>query len=106
MAFDVTAEIIDDDVRIILKGELDAAVAGLFKDTIEQAASQKPKRLVLFMDDLDFMASAGLRVLIFAKQKMGTDVSIHVIGSKGPVRNTLEMSGFHLSVYMQDSFMG
>ena len=106
MAFDVTAEIIDDDVRIILKGELDAAVAGLFKDTIEQAASQNPKRLVLFMDHLDFMASAGLRMLIFAKQKMGTDVSIHVIGSKGPVRNTLEMSGFHLSVYMQDSFTG
>jgi len=100
----VTAEKIDDDVRIILTGELDAAVAGQFKDAIEQASAQKPKRLVLFMDDLDFMASAGLRVLIFAKQKMGTEVMIHLIGCKGPVRNTLEMSGFHQSVYMQDTF--
>ncbi len=106
MAFSVTAEKKGDDVRITLTGELDAAVAGRFKEAIERASSENPKRLVLFMNDLDFMSSAGLRVLIFAKQKMGTNVSIHVIGSKGPVRNTLEMSGFHQSVYMQDSFSG
>ncbi len=106
MAFSVTAEKKGDDVRITLTGELDAAVAGRFKEAIEQASSENPKRLVLFMNDLEFMSSAGLRVLIFAKQKMGTNVSIHVIGSKGPVRNTLEMSGFHQSVYMQDSFSG
>ncbi len=106
MAFNVTAEKIGDDVRITLTGELDAAVAGRFKETIEQASSENPKRLVLFMNDLEFMSSAGLRVLIFAKQKMGTNVSIHVIGSKGPVRNTLEMSGFHHSVYMHDTFSG
>ena len=94
------------ELRIDESDEFVTLMELAFKDTIEQAASQKPKRLVLFMDDLDFMASAGLRMLIFAKQKMGTDVSIHVIGSKGPVRNTLEMSGFHLSVYMQDSFTG
>ncbi len=106
MAFNVTAEKKGDDVRITLTGELDAAVAGRFKEAIERASSENPKRLVLFMNDLEFMSSAGLRVLIFAKQKMGTNVSIHVIGSKGPVRNTLEMSGFHQSVYMQDSFSG
>ncbi len=106
MALNVTVEKVSDDVRITLTGELDANVAGQFKEAIEQASAEKPRRLVLFMDGLEFMASAGLRVLIFAKQKMGTDVSIYVIGSKGPVRNTLEMSGFHHSVYMQDSFTG
>lgn len=106
MAFNVTTEKVNDDVRITLTGELDASVAGQFKDAIEQASAQNPKRLILFMNELEFMASAGLRVLVFAKQKMGTNVSIYVIGSKGPVRNTLEMSGFHQSVYIQDTFAG
>lgn len=106
MALNVTIEKVSDDVRITLTGELDASVAGQFKEAIEQASAENPKRLVLFMKDLEFMASAGLRVLIFAKQKMGTNVSIYVIGSKGPVRNTLEMSGFHQSVYLQDTFSG
>ncbi len=106
MALNVTLEKMSDDVRITLKGELDANVAGQFKEAIEQASAEKPKRLVIFMNDLEFMASAGLRVLIYAKQKMGTDVSIYIIGCKGPVRNTLELSGFHHSVYMQDSYSG
>jgi hypothetical protein len=50
------------------------------------------------------MASAGLRVLIFARQKMGAGVSLYVIGSHGPVLNTLKMSGFHHSVYLQDAY--
>ena len=51
------------------------------------------------MGELEFMASAGLRVLIFARQKMGAGVSLYVIGSHGPVLNTLKMSGFHHSVH-------
>ncbi len=104
MAFSATLEETGGDARIFLKGELDAGSAPQFKDAIEQAAAKNPKRLVLFMNELDFMASAGLRILIFAKQKMGQGVDIYVIGSKGPVLNTLEMSGFHRSVYVQDTF--
>ena len=50
--------------------------------------ASKPKRLVFLMGELEFMASAGLRVLIFARQKMGSDVSLYVIGSRGPVLST------------------
>jgi anti-anti-sigma factor len=91
---------------VTLKGELDAASAGQFKALIEQFAPEKPTRLVMMIADLAFMASAGLRVLVFAKQKMGPGVSIYVIGAQGPVLSTLTMSGFHQSVYLQDSYAG
>lgn len=104
MALNTTFEQGNDEVRITLGGELDAASAPQFKDVVEKAAAAAPRRLALFMQDLTFMASAGLRVLIFARQKMGAGVVIYVVGAQGPVRNTLEMSGFHHSVTIQDQY--
>jgi anti-anti-sigma factor len=105
MPFTATLEGLNEEARITLTGELDASVALTFQKTVEEALTQRPKRLILFMQDLDFMASAGLRVLIFAKQKMGAGVGVYVIGSKGPVLNTLQMSGFQHSVYIQETYM-
>jgi anti-anti-sigma factor len=104
MALTSTLTMDNGVAKITLVGELDASVAGKFKETIEQAAAQNPKRLVLFLEGLDFMASAGLRVLVFAKQKMRSDVPIYIIGCQPPVLSSLEMSGFQKSVYLQDSY--
>lgn len=104
MAFTSNLETKDTIAFITLTGELDASVAGEFKETVEQAAAASPSRLIIYMDELEYMASAGLRVLIFAKQKMGTGVSIYLVGCRELVKNTLEMSGFYQSVYMQDTY--
>lgn len=105
MAFSVTSKMLDDGTaEISLSGELEASVANDFKAAVEKAAAGKPKKLVLIMKDLEFMSSAGLRVLVFAKQKMGSDVDIYVIGAQDPVRDTIEMTGFQHSVIMQDEF--
>ena len=106
MAFNATLEMDGSDAKITLSGELDAAVAEQFKATVEEAATHNPRNLVLFLGDLEFMASAGLRVLVFAKQKMGQAVSIYVIGAHGPVLNTLKVSGFHQAVHLQNSYPG
>ncbi len=104
MAFNATLEIIDNTAQISLSGELDANTANEFKTKIETAADQEPKRLVLLMQDLKYMASAGLRVLIFAKQKMGTNVDIYVVSPQEMVLDTLEKTGFHHSVFVVDDY--
>ena len=104
MALNISVAQSPDEAIIKLSGELDAATAPQFKEAIEKAAEAKPKRLVFLMGELEFMASAGLRVVIFARQKMGSGVSIYVVGSHGPVLNTLTMSGFHHSVILQDTY--
>ena len=71
MAFTCSLLVEDRIAKITLTGELDAASAGGFRDRIAEAATQNPRALVLMMENLDYMASAGLRTLIFAKQKMG-----------------------------------
>lgn len=104
MAFSSTLEMTDETARITLVGELDAAAAPLFKAEVEKAAAMQPKRLVLLMNDLGYMASAGLRALIFAKQKMGGAVDIYVVGAQESVLETLQLTGFHHSVIVQDTY--
>lgn len=105
MAFNAVLEMTESEACITLSGELDAASAPQFKELLEKVASNSPQRLVLFMKELSFMASAGLRLLIFARQKMGRNVVIYIVGAQSPVRNTLEMSGFHRSVVLQDDYV-
>jgi anti-anti-sigma factor len=105
MAFSVTSKILKDGTaELTLAGELDASVANEFKAEVEKVATKKPKNLVLNMKELEFMSSAGLRVLVFSKQKMGSDVDIYVIACQDAVRDTIEMTGFHHSVIMQDEY--
>ena len=104
MAFTATLKIIDDVAKITLVGELDAATAPDLKVEVEKAAAQKVKRLVLLAYDLEYMASAGLRVLLFSKQKMGPDVDIYVVGAQEFILDTLEKTGFAQSVIIVDKY--
>ena len=79
MTFTTTLEQTENIAKIALSGELDASTAPAFKAEIEKAALGNPKKLILLMQDLDYMSSAGLRVLIFAKQKMRIGVDIYVV---------------------------
>lgn len=104
MAFNATLETTNDTATITLSGELDASTAPQFKAEVEKAAAQGAKRLVLMMQDLEYMASAGLRVLIFTKQKMGTGADIYVVGAQEMVLDTITKTGFDQGVIIQDEY--
>lgn len=93
-------------VKITLAGDLDASTAQSFKEVVEKAAAAKPKRLILMMQKLDFMASAGLRILMFAKQKMGADTDIYMVGTQEMVKGTIKKTGFDQAVIMLDKYDG
>ncbi len=103
MNLTTTLETTNNTAKIILSGELDISNADQFKARIEEAAKLAPKRLVLLMKDLEYMASSGLRILIFAKQKMGTNVDIYIIGAQEMVLDTIKQTGFHHSVILLDN---
>lgn len=104
MAFNATLETSKDTAKITLSGELDASSAPLFKTEVDKAAAENPKRLVLLMQDLEYMASAGLRVLIFAKQKMGANSDIYIVSPQEMVKDTLSKTGFDQSVIVVDEY--
>jgi anti-sigma B factor antagonist len=104
MAFKSVLEIVNNVAKISLSGELDAAAAPTFRADVEKAAAAKVKAVALFMKDLEYMASAGLRALVFAKQKMGSQVVIYMIGLQEPVMETITMTGFQNSVTFLDEY--
>jgi len=105
MAFQHEVETVGTNTILVLHGELDAASAGPLRDAVTEAASgEGTEKLVLDMTDLTYMASAGLRVLVFAKQKLGAGVELVIAGAQPSVVETIELTGFHQSVTMVDSF--
>ncbi|MEU2828852.1 STAS domain-containing protein [Streptomyces lavendulae] len=102
MAFSVSVATSADTATINLVGELDAAGAPAFHDTIEKAAASGVSRVVIRAHELTYMASAGLRSLVFARQKMGDDVLITVAGASAPVAKTIRQAGFDRSVTLID----
>ncbi|NEP89545.1 MAG: anti-sigma factor antagonist [Okeania sp. SIO2C2] len=104
MAFEATLETTNGIAKITLSGELDGSTAPAFKKKVEEAAAENSKRLVLMMNDLEYMASAGLRVLIFSKQKMGTGVDIYMVGVQEMVLDTIKKTGFDQSIYLLDEY--
>ena len=89
---------------IELTGELDSLSARLFQKEIEKVALESPKDLVLDMEKLSFMASAGLRVLIFSKQKIGPSLNIYIVKPQEPIVDTLDKTGLLHSVTIVDKY--
>lgn len=104
MAFDASLEVVNNVAKITVTGELDASTAPQLKTKLEEAAAEEPKRLVLMMEGLEYMASAGLRMLIFAKQKMGNSVDIYMVGTQEMVLDTISKTGFDQSVFLVDKY--
>jgi len=104
MSFNITSEIIEGVAKLTLSGSLDSSSASLMQAEIQKVASQAPITLVLYVSELQFMSSAGLRMLIFAKQKLGTAVQIYIVQPQGQIVDTLQMTGIIHSVHLVDNY--
>lgn len=103
MAFTVSSEISTDGIATItLVGALDALAAPVFMNEINKVTASSPTKLVLIMADLTFMASAGLRVLIFARQSFKKGLPIYVVKAQPAILESLQLTGIDKAVYIVD----
>lgn len=101
MALDIVSSVDGNTARIALTGELDGSTAPALRTEVDQVLSGKPAQLVLQVEQLSFMASAGLRILIFAKQKQPT-LKIYLVKPQPAIVDTLHKTGFYDGVYVTD----
>ena len=84
---------IDEQTIIEIAGRLDTNTA----PTLEKAINENiddTKNLVLDFKDIEYISSAGLRVLLGAQKKMQQIDSMKLINVGEAVMEVLEMTGF------------
>ncbi|MEU7528293.1 STAS domain-containing protein [Saccharothrix sp. NPDC042600] len=102
MAFEAKSHVWDGTATVRLRGELAAKSAGQLNRVIAEVSARPLTRLVLLLDELSYLSSAGLRSLVFAHQRLGRGVEIVLVGARPEVAETIRLTGFDRSVVMQE----
>ena len=82
-------------LMIALEGELDTLSAPVFEDMLEPMLTDA-QSLTLDFEKLEYISSAGLRILLAAEQAMeekGAE-KVRVINANSTIRNILDITGF------------
>ena len=88
-----------------ISGSLDTQTSGTASEEMSRIAEDGTK-LLLNLEGLEFLSSAGLRVMLrTAKQLKGSGGSIKVCSAAGVVKEVMEISGFGslLDLYASES---
>lgn len=104
MPLEITMEITGSLARINLVGQLDAATSPRFGEVLKSIAPNQLTHLVLAAHALEFLASAGVRELLIAKQKIAPAARVYVIAPQEPVLNTLRRTGIIHSIIVLDEY--
>ena len=83
----------DGQVTITIAGRLDTITAPALEKAINENVRNE-KHLVLDIKELNYISSAGLRVLLGAQKKMQKIGSMKVTGVCEAVMDIFEMTGF------------
>lgn len=90
----VTTRDIDGTSVVRLEGRLDTATAPSLETTCSKLIASGAKRIVIDMAQLEYLSSAGLRVMLaVAKQLQAGGGRLTVCGAENIVLETLQLSG-------------
>ena len=91
--FDFSVKENAGEVDVVLKGRLDATVAPKLHEEMAKLQGSDIKKVTFDVKELEYIASAGLRVIIFSKQKLGADTEIFMKDVNEDVMQVIEMTG-------------
>lgn len=78
---------------VSIGGEIDLSTAPAFEAAIDGALAEEPPVLVIELSAVEFMASAGLRILVATQEKMNKSAQIAVVASSPATSRPIELSG-------------
>jgi anti-anti-sigma factor len=78
---------------VSIGGEIDLSTAPEFEAAIDVALEEDPPVLVIELSKVKFMASAGLRVLAAAHEKLGKSSQLAVVASNPATSRPIQLTG-------------
>ena len=82
-------------------GEIDLATAPQLGESIKAAMAERPETLVVDLTDVDFLASAGMAVLIGCHQQAKGVLRFRIVASGSATFRPMELTGMtdEISIY-------
>lgn len=92
---DLREERLDEVTALSVKGRIDSTTAAAFGQKLESAVAAPASRVVVDLRDLDYISSAGFRVLLVAAKRAEDAGSRMVLcGLSAKVRQLFDLGGF------------
>ncbi|MFD2420972.1 STAS domain-containing protein [Amycolatopsis pigmentata] len=80
-------------VVLHVAGEIDLVTAPDLEEAIERALKERPKILVVDLSAVDFLASAGMSVLVAAHNQAGTATDMRFVATGSATFRPMELTG-------------
>ncbi len=85
-------------------GRIDSSTSALFEEQMETVFAEAPDAVVIDLEQLDYMSSAGLRVLLMAaKRTKAQGQRLLLCGLSPNIREVFDISGFSAIFEIADS---
>jgi anti-sigma B factor antagonist len=89
-------ERVEGAVVVHLAGRLDTSTAPEVKTHLDTVVDEGADVVVVGLTDLDFMSSAGLRVLLATAKRLRPKGTLRLFGLNPTVRDVFDVSGFSM----------
>ena len=100
----ITTRDVDDVLVVDMVGKLDTQTSGEAADEMTRIAEGRPSKVLLNLEALDFISSAGLRVLLRTAKSLGAkDGILKLCAASGIVKEVMEISGFEKLLDMHET---
>lgn len=88
----------DGVVVLTVGGEVDLSTAPAFEAAIDGALAEEPAILVVELSAMEFLASAGVRILAAAREKLSKSGQLAVVANSPVTRRPIELLGLDKTV--------
>lgn len=103
MALTIQVDSQETHVAIHLAGQVDTKSAPELLETLTQVGLPELAELRIMAMELTFLSSAGLRALVFAKQKMPHASRLILVGGSEDIKTTVIRTGLGNAVTIVDT---
>jgi anti-anti-sigma factor len=101
----LTIDIVQGDIHatLVLSGDIDTKTAPDLLSQLTSLELHALEQLRLNLLDVGFVSSAGLRAIVFAKQKIPHTSRLYLVGASEQIIDTVTKTGLAQAVVIVDS---
>lgn len=88
---------------VLASGDIGAATCGELQAALEGLLADGRRRLVLDLDGVRYVSSAGLRVFLVVAKRLAAGGAFALSRATEPVRQVLDVTGFSSLIKVEDS---